>query len=290
MIIDAHHHFLFPSRVTYPWLEPAPFAPLRRDFGPEELGPILRQNNVDKTVLIQTQSNLGETKEFLRIAAETDYVTGVVGWADLTDPQVRNVLDELLATENGRYLVGLRHQVHDEPDPRWLLQDTVQQSIAELGRRGLAYDFLSRTRELPACLDTARAHPGVHFVLDHLAKPSIRAGEWESWLQTLTPLAALSNVWVKLSGLVTEAEWDSWTSAQLEPYVLETLRLFGPERCLFGSDWPVCTLAGTYTQVKETLEAVLSGLNPAERERIFGLNAAEVYRLERQEINSPQHI
>lgn len=279
MTIDAHHHFLFPSRVVYPWLEPAPFAPLRRDFGPEELGPILRQNNVDKTVLVQTRSSLEETLEFLRIAAEIRYVAGVVGWVDLTSPKVGDVLDEVLASGEGRYLVGIRHQVHDEPDPAWLLQDNVQYGIAELGRRGLAYDFLTRVRELPACLETARRHPEVRFVLDHLAKPSIRAGEWEGWLQALTPLAALPNVWVKLSGLVTEAEWESWRPAQLEPYVLEALRLFGPERSLFGSDWPVCTLAATYAQVKGALEALLSGLSPGEREQVFGLSAAQVYRL-----------
>ncbi|GEM87487.1 amidohydrolase family protein [Meiothermus granaticius] len=279
MVIDAHQHFLFPSRVGYPWLEPAPLAPLRRDFGPEELGPLLRQNRVDRTLLVQTRSSLEETLEFLRIAAEVEYVAGVVGWADLTHPRLGALLDELLASGPGRYLVGLRHQVHDEPDPRWLLQDRVQQNIAELGQRGLAYDFLSRSRELPACLETARNHPEVRFVLDHLAKPNIAAGEWAGWLEGLAPLAELPNVWVKLSGLVTEADWQRWTPEQLRPYVLEALRLFGPQRCLFGSDWPVCTLAASYTQVKGTLETLLGDLSPAEREGIFGLNAAQVYGL-----------
>lgn len=279
MTIDAHQHFIFPSRVHYPWLEGHTMRPLQRDFGPEELRSLLGQNGVDKTVLVQTRGSLEETEEFLQIAAETDYVAGVVGWVDLTDPDVGDVLDELLGSKNGRYLVGIRHQVHDEPDPNWLLQDSVQGAIAAIGERGLAYDFLSRTRELPACVKTARDHPGVRFLLDHLAKPNIAAGQWEDWLGALSPLAPLPNVWVKLSGLVTEADWQGWTAERLRPYVQKALELFGPERCLFGSDWPVCLLAGSYGAVKQGLEHALGELTQEDRGRIFGTNAAEVYRL-----------
>lgn len=272
-VIDAHQHFLFPSRTPYPWMQDAALTPLRRDFTPQDLRPLLRANGVDKTVLVQTRSSLEETRQFLRIAAETDYVAGVVGWVDLCDSAVDNVLEELLAAETGRYLVGLRHQVHDEASPHWLLQDPVQQAIAELGKRDLSYDFLARVRELPACVQTARNHPQVRFVLDHLAKPDIRRGQWDEWLAALAPLAALPNVWVKLSGLVTEADWQHWQPQDLQPYLAKALELFGSRRCLFGSDWPICELAADYSQVKATL----TGL-PSE---IFS-NALEVYKLQLQ--------
>lgn len=279
MTIDAHQHFIFPSRVHYPWLEGAAMRPLRRDFGPEDLRPLLLENGVDKTVLVQTRSSPLETAEFLRIAAETDYVAGVVGWVDLTDPAVGEGLRHLLAPPYGKYLKGIRHQVHDEPDPWWLLQDRVQQGIAELGKQGLAYDFLTRGRELPACLETARNHPGVRFVTDHIAKPDIAAGEWESWRRGLSPLSELPNVWVKLSGMVTEARWEGWTVQQIEPYVREVLALFGPKRLLFGSDWPVCLLAAGYGRVRAALEVMLGGLGPADRSAIFGDNARQVYQI-----------
>lgn len=278
MVIDAHQHFLYPRRFSYPWLEAEALSPLRREFTPEDLRPLLAACGVERTVLVQTHSSLEETRFFLEIAAQCGFVAGVVGWADLTDPEVGGVLDALRASPHGRYLVGLRHQVHDEEDPGWLLQDSVQRGLAELGRRGLAYDFLTRTRELPACLETARNHPTVRFVVDHLAKPNIREGQWAEWVERLAPLSELLNVFVKLSGLVTEADWQRWRPADLRPYVQEALRLFGPERCLFGSDWPVCLLAASYPQTKAALEAALGDLEPQERARIFGLTAAEVYR------------
>ncbi|PZA06085.1 MULTISPECIES: amidohydrolase [unclassified Meiothermus] len=283
MVIDAHQHFIYPSRIHYPWLEEEALSPIRRDFTPEDLQPLLRESGVERTILVQTRSSLEETHFFLEIAAQSGFVAGVVGWVNLTDPSVGEVLDEVLASPHGRYLVGLRHQVHDEEDPCWLLQDAVQQGLEELGRRGLVYDFLTRTRELPACLETARGHPEVRFVVDHLAKPNIREGQWAEWVERLAPLSELPNVWVKLSGLVTEADWQRWRPQDLRPYVQEALRLFGPERCLFGSDWPVCLLAGSYAEVKGALEAILeqSGLERASAEwkGIFGTNAATVYRV-----------
>ncbi len=281
MIIDAHQHFIYPSQVHYPWLEEEALSPIRRDFTPEDLRPLLEESGVERTILVQTRSSLEETYFFLQTAAGAGFVAGVVGWADLTDPRVGEVLDELLASPHGHYLVGLRHQVHDEEDPFWLLQDSVQRGLAELGRRGLAYDFLTRSRELPACFETARNHPRVRFVVDHLAKPNIREGQWAEWVERLAPLSELPNVWVKLSGLVTEADWQRWSLEDLRPYVQEALKLFGAQRCLFGSDWPVCLLAVGYREVKGALESILehSGLErgSAAWEGIFGSNAAAVY-------------
>jgi L-fuconolactonase len=279
MIIDSHQHFLFPSRTEYAWLQGEDMAPLRRDFVPADLRPLLKASGVDKTILVQTHSSLDETYEFLKIAANTDFVAGVVGWVDLTDPAIEDVLDQILASANGNYLVGLRHQVHDEPDPDWLLRPDVQYGIAMLSRRNLAYDFLTRSRELPACLETAQIHPTTRFVIDHIAKPNIAADQWKEWLDSLEPFAGLYNVWIKLSGMVTEDHWSSWSVNHIRPYVQKVVELFGPQRCLFGSDWPVCLLAAEYGAVKEALEEALGEVGESEKDHIFSNAAADVYGL-----------
>lgn len=273
MVVDAHQHFIFPSRVHYPWLENPALAPLRRDFTPEDLRPLLKQCGVDRTIVVQARSSLEETHELLQIAATTDYVVGVVGWVNLRDPEVGRVLDELRALPEGSYLVGIRHQVHDEPDPDWLLLPEVARGLAALEERGLVYDLLVRTRELPAALACVQNFPGLRFVLDHLAKPNIAQGQWDDWLRALEPLAAQPNVWVKLSGLVTEAHWKDWRPEDLAPYIHRALELFGTARCMFGSDWPVCTLAAGYAEVKEALEQVIGRFD----EGIMGKNAMDVY-------------
>ncbi|WP_337869497.1 amidohydrolase family protein [Meiothermus sp.] len=276
--MDAHQHFIFPSRVHYPWLEDPALAPLRRDFTPEDLRPLLKQCGVDRTIVVQARSSLEETHELLQIAATTDYVVGVVGWVNLRDPGVGRVLDELRALPEGSYLVGIRHQVHDEPDPDWLLLPKVARGLAALEERGLVYDLLVRTRELPAALACVQNFPGLRFVLDHLAKPNIAQGQWDDWLRALEPLAVQPNVWVKLSGLVTEAHWKDWRPEDLAPYIHQALELFGSSRCMFGSDWPVCTLAAGYAQVKEALEQALGQPDPA----ILGKNALQVYSIRAQ--------
>ncbi len=278
MVVDAHQHFIFPSRVHYPWLEDPALAPLRRDFTPEDLRPLLKQCGVDRTIVVQARSSLEETHELLQIAATTDYVVGVVGWVNLRDPGVGRVLDELRALPEGSYLVGIRHQVHDEPDPDWLLLPKVARGLAALEERGLVYDLLVRTRELPAALACVQNFPGLRFVLDHLAKPNIAQGQWDDWLRALEPLAVQPNVWVKLSGLVTEAHWKDWRPEDLAPYIHQALELFGSSRCMFGSDWPVCTLAAGYAQVKEALEQALGQPDPA----ILGKNALQVYSIRAQ--------
>jgi len=275
VVVDAHQHFIFPSRVHYPWLEDAALAPLRRDFTPEDLQPLLKQCGVDRTIVVQARSSLEETRELLQIAASTDYVAGVVGWVDLRDPEVGRVLDELRALPEGSYLVGIRHQVHDEPDPNWLLRPEVECGLAALEQRGLVYDLLVRTRELPAALACVQNFPRLRFVLDHLAKPNIAQGQWDDWLRALKPLAAQPNVWVKLSGLVTEAHWQNWKPEELAPYIRQALELFGASRSMFGSDWPVCTLAASYAQVKEALERAIGYPDSA----IMGENARRVYQI-----------
>jgi len=274
--VDAHHHFWDPTRRDYPWMG-ADLATIRRRFGPADLRPLLAQNHLDKTVLVQTVSSVDETREFLTTAASTDFIAGVVGWVDLTDGAVSRVIDGLRSGAGGDRLVGIRHQVHDEADPRWLLRDDVQRGIASVGSAGLVYDLLVRKRELPAALETVRRHPDVRFVIDHAAKPRIAGGAWDAeWEKVLEPLAQEPNVACKISGLVTEAEWSSWTPEQLQPYVDRVLGWFGPERSMFGSDWPVCVLAASYDAVVAATRSIAG-----DDDAVFGETAMRVYGLDR---------
>ena len=275
--IDAHQHFWDPGRYTYPWMAGDAMDPVRRAFGPDDLRPSLRVAHIDATVLVQTLSSLAETREFLQLAAATDVVRGVVGWVDLTSPSVGDDLDELLDGPSGRWLVGIRHQVHDEPDPDWLRRDDVRRGLAAVQRRGLTYDLLVRAREIPAATDAVRRFPELRFVLDHIAKPRIAAGQDDPWMLGMPTLAAEPNVSVKLSGMVTEADWASWTPDDLRPFVGRVVDWFTPQRLLFGSDWPVCLLAGSYEAVLAGLTAALPAMSPSELERVFGGNAERTY-------------
>jgi len=250
-------------------------AAIRRPFGPEELAPLLASAGIDRTVLVQTISSLDETREFLETAASTDFIAGVVGWVDLTDPSVAEMLRELRAGPGGTMLVGVRHQVHDEPDARWLLRPDVRRGIRAVGHAGLVYDLLVKLRELPAAVEVVREFPDIRFVLDHIAKPRIAAGPRDlEWEQAMMPLAENENVACKVSGMMTEADWKTWTPQQLQPYVTRVLDWFGPERCMFGSDWPVSLLASDYARTVNTLKALVG-----ENAEVFGGTATRVYGL-----------
>lgn len=277
-IVDAHHHFWDPSRADYPWMTDE-LDVIRRPFGPDDLRPELEAHGVARTVLVQARSDEDETREFLEIARATGFVAGVVGWTDLTAPDVADRLAALMAAPGGQHLVGIRHQVHDEPDPEWLVRPDVLRGLAALAEAGLAFDLLVRTRELPAAAEAARRFPDLRFVLDHAGKPPIAAGELDAWRDGLRALGAHANVACKLSGMVTEADWQSWTPGDLAPVVATTLDVFGPQRLLFGSDWPVCLLAASYGDVVRALEEALPALGAGERDAIFGANAVDAYRL-----------
>lgn len=218
VIVDAHQHFWDPARAHYPWMT----GELRRRYRPEDLEPLLREHRVTGTIAVQARHSVDETRELLAIAQTTPFVLGVVGWIDLSG-DVDRQLGEL-----DDPLVGVRHQVHDEPDAEWLLRDDVQRGLAALGAAGIAYDLLVRTRELPAAVETVRSHPEVKFVLDHVAK---RPPDDRAWVKGVANLAAFPNVACKLSGLL--AEHDAPGTARL------ALEWFGADRCMFGSDWPV---------------------------------------------------
>ena len=279
-VVDAHHHFWDPALRDYPWMGEE-LAAIRRHFGARELAPLLAANGVDRTVLVQTISSLEETQEFLATAARTEFIAGVVGWVDLTDPSVGDTLSELRMGIGGNKLVGVRHQVHDEVDERWLLRDEVARGIRAAGDAGLVYDLLVRTREVPAALAVARRFPDIRFVIDHMAKPRIKVGPRDpEWEQAMGGFSDVSNVTCKISGLVTEANWSGWTRDELASYVRRAVGWFGPERCIFGSDWPVCLLAASYEQVMEAARFSLRELTKAEIEGVFGGNAIRVYALQ----------
>lgn len=279
MIIDAHQHFWDPARADYPWMEADELAPIRRAFGPADLAPLLQANGIKASIVVQCRSALAETEEFLRIAHADPFVVGVVGWADLTDGALDETLERLRSSPGGDKLVGIRHQVHDEADPDWLLREDVQRGLAAVFARDLTYDFLVRSRELPAAIATAQAFPHARFVLDHAAKPPIADGGSDEWADRITALGTCGNVWCKISGLATEAVWNDWDAERLFPFIAHAAECFGEDRMIFGSDWPVCLLAGSYGDIKIALEDCLGRLGSRVRDKAFGVNAKAAYRL-----------
>jgi L-fuconolactonase len=256
--------------------------PIRRPFGPQDLAAELAAQDIAGTVLVQTISSLEETREFLSLAAGWEFIWGIVGWIDLTSVSVGDDLDALIDAPGGDRLVGIRHQVHDERDPDWLLRADVRRGLTAVQARGLRYDLLVRARELPAAVDAVEALENLQFVLDHIAKPRIADGQDAEWRQRMPALAALPNVAVKLSGMVTEADWASWQPADLRPFVEPVVDWFGVERLIFGSDWPVCLLATSYAGVVEGLRQALGTLSSADEAAIFGSNAQRVYGLRKR--------
>lgn len=275
MIVDAHHHLWDPARRDYPWMSGDTLAPIRRPYTVDDLrtaaGP-----SVSATILVQTVSSATETEEFLATADRSDgLIAGVVGWLDLT--AAAPSLERLRTVPGGHLLVGIRHQVENEPDPEWLVRPAVHKGLRTLADAGLPYDLLVRAPQRPAALAAVRQFPDVHFVLDHAGKPGIAAGEWDPWASWLSALAALPNVTCKLSGLITEAPWHTWTAPQIHPYADHILSTFGPDRVMFGSDWPVCELAGTYTDVLNLTHNLLTPATPTERSAILSDTARRTY-------------
>ncbi|MFF5532509.1 amidohydrolase family protein [Streptomyces cinerochromogenes] len=279
MTVDAHHHVWDLTVRDQDWIRGPELAPLRRNFSLADLEPQARAAGVDRTVLVQTVTVPEETPEFLALAAGHGLVAGVVGWTDLTRPDIADELARLRALPGGSFLKGVRHQVQGEPDPEWLLRPDVLRGLAAVADAGLVYDLVVLPHQLPACARAAAALPRLTFVLDHLGKPPVASGDREPWAAGLRALAALPNTVAKLSGLVTEADPASWTTDDLRPYTDAALEAFGPGRLMFGSDWPVCTPAATYTQVHEVARELTSALGPAERSALFETTAARVYDL-----------
>jgi L-fuconolactonase len=278
MKVDAHHHLWDPAVRDYPWMT-GEAVTLARRFDLADLRRELATTPIDATVLVQTVSDVAETREFLATAARSaGAIAGVVGWVDLTAGSVGDTLAELVSSEFGRALVGVRHQVHDEDMPAWLLRDDVHRGLRAVRDAGLVFDLLVRTRELPVAISTVQLLPELRFVLDHLAKPPIRARQSQPWATLVGELARFENVSCKLSGLLTEAP-AGVTSADLAPYVDRVLEVFGAGRVLYGSDWPISTLRTTYRGAYDLATELTSVLSDTERDAVFGDNAVRTYGL-----------
>jgi L-fuconolactonase len=278
-IIDSHHHLWNYSEAEYGWISPEMSA-LRRDFTPQMLFPELTSVGIDGTVAVQARQTLAETDWLLSLAENSPFIKGVVGWFPLSDPALENEIDLRLRFSASVRLVGVRHVVQDEPDPLFILGDDFNRGVDILERYGLIYDILVAEHQLPAAMEFVDRHPNQFFVLDHAAKPRIAAEELEPWSANLSELARRGNVSCKVSGIVTEANWNSWTPESLKPYLDHIFEAFGPRRLMFGSDWPVCLLAAEYREWYQTVKSYCAGLSPDEQEWVFGRSAELMYGLE----------
>lgn len=277
MRIDAHQHFWRYNGKEYEWIDDS-ITCLRRDFLPADLEPLLKQNGFTGSIAVQARQTLEETRWLLELANANPFILGVVGWVDLRSPDVKSQLEEF--TEN-RKLLGVRHVVQSEPDDRFLLQPDFMRGVALLEQFGLTYDILIYPHHLPVAAEFVHHFPRQRFVLDHLAKPLIRTGSIEPWRSGIRDLAQFPNVFCKLSGLITEADWKTWTPEHIKPCLDVAFQHFGPERLMIGSDWPVCTVAGSYSQVVNLVSDYLAEFPQHVREAVLGGNAARVWDLPR---------
>jgi L-fuconolactonase len=275
--IDAHHHLWRYTKKEYAWIA-ADMGVLARDFLPADLRRELSVSGIHGSIAVQARQALEETSWLLRLADEFDFICGVVGWAPLAGPEFPAVLERLQESEK---LKGLRHVIQDELDDGFMQRPDFNAGVALLKQYGLVYDILIFEHHLPAAISFVDRHPAQLFVLDHLAKPRIRDRELEPWRTNMRELARRENVYCKVSGMVTEANWKNWSPADLQPYFDVVLQAFGPKRLMAGSDWPVCLLATTYQAWFSTVEKFIRHLSIAEREMILGGVASEVYSLAR---------
>lgn len=275
--IDAHQHFWSYDAAQYGWIEPG--SALARDHRPADLRVELDSTGIAYSIAVQARQTEAETRWLLDLARRDLWVAGVIGWTDLRADDVAARIDAWSADAR---LIGFRHVVQDEADPRFLLDPAFQRGVREVLLRGFAYDLLIRAPQLehvPAFLDAvgARGSIGGSIVIDHGAKPAIAEGEWEPWAGRMAAIARDYPVHCKLSGLVTEANPAAWREEQIMRYMAHLLECFGPQRLIYGSDWPVCLLAGPYAHVHGLVEDLLAPLSPDEREAIMGGNARRAY-------------
>lgn len=274
VVVDSHHHFWDLTLRPYDWMPEG--SPLRVNYGPNDLAPLLADARVDKTVIVQAHPSVEETRWLLEIAEATDYVAGVVGWVDLADADVGNVLDDL---QQSPYFKGVRHLWEIDEDHGWLAQDAAIQGLKEIERRGLCYDFLVRPPNLPYIPRIMEHVPGLRAVIDHIAKPNIAEREVEPWLSLMREVASIDGMRCKVSGMTTEADMDSWQNYDLLPYVHHVVGMFGVDRLMFGSDWPVATQATDYVRWAGAVREMLCNLPDEQSDYVFGRTAIEFYRL-----------
>jgi L-fuconolactonase len=276
MRIDSHQHFWTYSAADYPWIG-AGMERLARDYLPADLAPLLAAEGIAGSVAVQARQSVAESRRLVALAEAHPFVKGVVGWVDLRSDRVGDDLQSLAA--NPRF-VGVRHVVQDEPDPRFLLGAEFIRGLRQLREHGLSYDLLLHPHQLPAAIELVGRLPEQPFVVDHLAKPRIAAGEIAAWARDIRAIARHDNVFCKVSGMVTEAARTGWKRADFTPYLDVVLDAFGPGRLMAGSDWPVCLLAGEYADVAAIPRDHFASLSAAEQAEIHGGTAARFYGLE----------
>jgi L-fuconolactonase len=275
MVIDSHQHFWRFNTQDYGWMSDA-MAAIRRDFLPADLHHEMTKAGIDGAITVQARQTLEETNWLLDLADQNDFLRGVVGWAPLISSTVADALERLSQRPK---LKGVRHVLHDEPDDNYVLRDDFNRGVAQLRRFKLAYDILIFERHLPQTIAFVDRHPEQTFIVDHIAKPRLKINLLSPWRENMGELARRPNVYCKLSGMVTEALWHTWTAEQLRPFAEVVLDAFGPQRVMFGSDWPVCLVACDYARWREVVEGFISGLSGTEQAGVMGEAAMRAYAL-----------
>ena len=273
MKIDSHQHFWSYDERQYPWIPKG--TPLHRDWLPNDLEPLLAKAGLDGSIAVQARQTIEESHWLLTLADQAPTIKGVVGWVDLQSETVEQQLAELAKHPK---FVGVRHVVQDEPDVNFMLRPNFLRGLGKLIQFNLTYDILIYPKQLPAAITLARKFPEQPFVLDHIAKPFIKEGVLSPWREQVHELAASPNVWCKVSGMITEANHATWKPADFTPYLDAVFEAFGEDRLMYGSDWPVCLLAGSYERMFELVDACTRQLTPSARAKFFGDNAVRFYR------------
>jgi L-fuconolactonase len=280
--IDAHHHLWRYKREDYPWMSDS-LGALRRDYLLPDLEAVTTSRGVTGTIAVQARQSMEETEWLSEIASGTDLIRGVVGWAPLIDPDAASHLERFACLPKVK---GMRHVLHDEADPNYMLRDDFNRGVSLLKDYNLRYDILIFEQHLPQTIEFVDRHPNQVFILDHIAKPKIRERLLTPWRENMKELSRRSNVYCKLSGMVTEADWTSWQDEDLAPYIEVVLEAFGPRRIMFGSDWPVCTLAATYQRWADAVTKAIERFSADEQASILAGSAIEAYALDRNRESS----
>lgn len=279
MRIDSHHHIWNLSVRDQEWIAGEAMQPIRRNFSISDLEDVSAASRIDRTILVQTVTDYSETPELLEIAQSEQLVGAVVGWLKIDAPDAIEHLHRYLDLPGADYLKGIRDIAQDHPDPSYLAKPETISNVRKLGELGITYDLLTKVPELPAAIKLVKACPDVQFVMDHISKPRIAKQEIEPWKSLMSELATFPNVLCKVSGLVTEAKWNEWEVKDFKPYVDHVIEVFTPQRLMFGSDWPVANLGGTYSEIVELAEALTSGFSPSESEFFWHKTATAAYGL-----------
>lgn len=275
MKIDSHQHFWHYCEIKHSWINDQMSA-IKKNFLPEDLKTELNDKGIDGCVAVQADQNESETDFLIAQSKQHNFIKGVVGWVDL---RAENIDERLAHYSKEKIIKGFRHVVQDEPNVDFMMLPKFQNGISKLEKYGFTYDILIFPSQLHAALDTVKKFPNQKFVVDHIAKPNIREGQFSDWKKGMEALATQDNVSCKLSGMVTEADWKNWKQEDFTPYLDSVIDMFGIDRVMYGSDWPVSLIEWTYGEVKGIVDTHVANFSENEKEKIYGKNAIEFYSL-----------